>query len=153
MAAGDGTGLAQRTGQPGTVGGSHDLHGPIEWTGETRATFARRLMATDTLAIRITQPAQVDTASSVMEESAGKEAMKAVDQRRAGQLAGSVDEFDARAQGFTRGLWFDFMADGSTRHRCRGTAGSASSTRSPSCRGRWTGSCRMGSAGRRREGG
>jgi hypothetical protein len=91
----------------------------IEWTGEERATFTRRLISTHMMAIRMTQPAQTDTASAVLEESAGQEAMKELDQRRATQLAGSVDEFDALAQTFTRGLWFDFMVDRTTQHRCR----------------------------------
>jgi hypothetical protein len=91
----------------------------IDWTGEGRATFTRRLISTHMLAIRMTQSAATDTASAVLEESAGKEAMKELDQRRAGQLAGSADEFDAMAQSFTRGLWFDFLVDKTTRHRCR----------------------------------
>ncbi len=45
--------------------------------------------------------------------------MKELDQRRAIQQTGAVDEFDALAQTFTRGLWFDFMLDKTTRHRCR----------------------------------
>jgi len=91
----------------------------IDWTGEARATFTRRLIKTHMLAIRMTQPAHTDTGSAVLEERAGQEAMNELDQRRADKLAGSVDEFDAMAQTFTRGLWFDFMVDQSTQHRCR----------------------------------
>ncbi len=91
----------------------------IDWTGEARATFTRRLISTHMLAIRMTQPVAVDTASAVLEASAGQEAMNELDQRRAGKLAGSADEFDALAQTFSRGLWFDFMVDETMRHRCR----------------------------------
>lgn len=91
----------------------------IDWTGEDRATFTRRLIATHMMAIRMTQPAPTDTASAVLEESAGQEAMLELDQRRAGKLAGATDAFDATAQNLTRGMWFDFMVDQSTQHRCR----------------------------------
>lgn len=92
----------------------------IEWTGEDRATFTRRLIATHMMAIRMTQPAPVDTAAAVLEESAGKNALKELDQRLAGQLSGAAgDEFDEMAQGFTRGLWFDFKVNDTTHHRCR----------------------------------
>ena len=90
----------------------------IEWVGEPRATFTRRLIATHMMAIRMTQPLSVDSALGALEASAGKEAMNELEQRRSGQLAGSVDDFDAMAQSFTRGLWFDFMLDGRTQHRC-----------------------------------
>lgn len=91
----------------------------IAWTGEARATFTRRLIATHMMAIRMTQAVAADTASAVLEESASQEAMKELDQRRASKLAGSADEFDVMAQSFSRGLWFDFMLDKTTRHRCR----------------------------------
>lgn len=91
----------------------------INWTGEPRATFTRRLISTHMMAIRMTQPAQTDTGSAALEENASKDAMKELDERRATQLAGSVDDFDAMAQTFTRGLWFDFMVDQATKHRCR----------------------------------
>ncbi|WP_296448519.1 DUF1631 domain-containing protein [Rhodoferax sp. UBA5149] len=91
----------------------------IDWTGEPRATFTRRLISTHMMAIRMTQPAPLDTASAAMEESAGNEAIKELEQRRAGQLVGSADEFDALARAFSRGLWFDFMVDKTTQHRCR----------------------------------
>lgn len=91
----------------------------IDWTGEPRATFTRRLIKTHMLAIRMTQPAPADTGSAGLEERAGQEAMDELDQRRADKLAGAADEFDAMAQTFTRGLWFDFMVDQSTQHRCR----------------------------------
>lgn len=91
----------------------------IDWTGDARATFTRRLISTHMMAIRMTQPAPVDTASAVLEEGVGQEAMKELAQRRAGKLAGSTDESDAMAQSFSRGQWFDFMVDQATQHRCR----------------------------------
>jgi hypothetical protein len=66
----------------------------------------------------MTQAASVDSTSAALEASAGKEAMNELEQRRSGQLAGSVDDFDVMAQSFTRGLWFDFMLDEHTQHRC-----------------------------------
>jgi hypothetical protein len=91
----------------------------IGWNGKERATFTRRLISTHMLAIRMTQPAGADTASAVLEEAAGKEAMQELDDRLAGQLSGTSDAFDAIAQTFTRGLWFDFTIDQTTQHRCR----------------------------------
>ena len=91
----------------------------IGWTTEARATFTRRLIKTHTLAIRMTQPTTVDTASAALEETAGHQAIKDLDQRRSDQLAGVIDEFDALAKSFSRGLWFDFMFDATTQHRCR----------------------------------
>ena len=91
----------------------------IDWTGEDRATFTRRLISTHMMAIRLTQAAHTDATTAVLEVSAGQEAMQELDQRRAGKRAGSVDEFDAMAHSFSRGLWFDFMVDQSTQHRCR----------------------------------
>jgi hypothetical protein len=91
----------------------------IAWNGKERATFTRRLISTHMLAIRMTQPAATDTASAVLEEAAGKEAMQELDERLAGQLSGTGDAFDAIAQTFTRGLWFDFTIDQTTQHRCR----------------------------------
>ena len=91
----------------------------IDWNGKERATFTRRLISTHMLAIRMTQPAATDTASAVLEEAAGQEAMQELDERLAGQLSGTNDAFDAIAQTFTRGLWFDFTIDQTTQHRCR----------------------------------
>ena len=45
--------------------------------------------------------------------------MKELDQRLATQLPSEGDDFDAMAQTFTRGLWFDFAVDKATKHRCR----------------------------------
>ncbi len=90
----------------------------IEWTGEARANFTRRLIATHTLAIRVSHAPEPDTAAAVAEERAGATAMQELEQRRVGQLAGELDEYDAMARTFKRGLWFDFALDRSTRHRC-----------------------------------
>lgn len=91
----------------------------IDWTGDARATFTRRLIATHMMAIRMTQPAPADTATAGLDETAQQDALKELDQRRATHLAGSADEFDVMAQNFARGLWFDFMVDQATQHRCR----------------------------------
>jgi hypothetical protein len=92
----------------------------IEWGGDDRANFTRRLIATHMLAIRMTQPVVQEVATDAADESAAQEALKELDERRANKVvAGAVDEFDAMAQSFTRGLWFDFVVDENTRHRCR----------------------------------
>ena len=91
----------------------------IEWGGEVRATFTRRLIATHMLAIRLTKPVANDTQTAALDESASQEAMQALDQRRADKLAGSLDDFDTMAQSFTRGVWFDFLGPSDTKQRCR----------------------------------
>ena len=91
----------------------------IEWGGEERATFTRRLIATHMMAIRLTKLAANDTETAALDETASQEAMQALDQRRADKLAGSSDDFDTVAQGFTRGLWFDFLGESGAKQRCR----------------------------------
>lgn len=91
----------------------------IGWTGEARDTFTRRLIDTHMAAVRVKPPAPADTASAVLEEHTGKAAMQELDQRLAAQQSGDGDEFDAMARSFTRGLWFDFTLNQSTKHRCR----------------------------------
>ncbi|MBK7049694.1 MAG: DUF1631 domain-containing protein [Rhodoferax sp.] len=83
----------------------------IEWSGDPRATFTRRLISTHMMAIRMTQPAARDSDTAALEERASKDAMQELDQRVASQLTGSEDEFDELAHSFTRGLWFDFKVD------------------------------------------
>jgi hypothetical protein len=91
----------------------------IEWAGDARVTFTRRLIATHMLAIRLAKPTAIDTETAALHESASQEAMQALDQRRAGKLAGASDDFDAVAQGFSRGLWFDFLGASNLKQRCR----------------------------------
>lgn len=91
----------------------------IDWSGEERARFTRRLIATHMLAIRMTKPSEIETDGAAQDEEAGKSAMQALDRRRASRLAASEDGFDLMAKTFTRGLWFDFVVDKATRHRCR----------------------------------
>jgi len=95
----------------------------IEWFGDPRATFTRRLIGTHMLAIRMKAPPPVDTHSAALEESAGEAAMEALDQRRATQLTvqdpSAMDDFDASAQLLTRGVWFEVAEPGATPHRCR----------------------------------
>jgi len=69
------------------------------------------LIATHMLAIRMKAAAPLDTQGAALEESAGEEAMQALDERRAIKLAeqdqSQMDEFDANAQLLTRGVWFE----------------------------------------------
>ena len=90
----------------------------IECHGEVRETFTRRLISTHMLAIRMTQPAALDSASAALDASEGQQAMSELDQRRADKRLGAVAAFDDMVQTFTRGLWFDLMEDSATQHRC-----------------------------------
>ncbi|MFZ2307174.1 MAG: DUF1631 family protein [Rhodoferax sp.] len=91
----------------------------IEWNGKPRATFTRRLISTHTLAIRLTQPAPQETGSAALEEQDGKAALQQLDERRAARQFGAIDTFDAQAQGFQRGMWFDVSLEQDTHIRCR----------------------------------
>ena len=90
----------------------------INWDGEERATFTRLLIATHMKAIRGARSAvaQQDSATGELERTAGREAMKALDERRT-KPAHIEDEFDQAAKALTRGHWFDFVDDnGELRH-------------------------------------
>lgn len=96
----------------------------IEWNGEPRATFTRRLIATHTLAIRLTQgnhsqSAALDTGSAALEEREGQTALQQLDERRAARQFGAIDTFDTQAQAFQRGMWFDVIMEEGARVRCR----------------------------------
>ena len=91
----------------------------IEWNGKPRATFTRRLISTHTMAIRLTQPAPLDTGSAALEERDGQAALQQLDERRATRQFGAVDTFDAQAQAFQRGMWFDVAIEQGTHIRCR----------------------------------
>lgn len=95
----------------------------IDWHGDARATFTRRLIGTHMLAIRMKAPPPVDTQAAALEESAGQAAMEALDQRRAEQLTvqnpSEMDDFDASAQVLTRGVWFEVEGITTAAHRCR----------------------------------
>jgi hypothetical protein len=91
----------------------------IEWTGMARATFTRRLIATHTLAIRMTRPVQAVKATTLKGDASAKKPLSESGQRLVGMLAGSDDRFDALAQSLTRGLWFDFKIGESELQRRR----------------------------------
>jgi hypothetical protein len=95
----------------------------IEWNGKPRATFTRRLIATHTMAIRLTkgdsQSAALDTGSAALEERDGQTALQQLDERRAARQFGAIDTFDTQAQAFQRGMWFDVSMEQGTHIRCR----------------------------------
>jgi hypothetical protein len=91
----------------------------IEWDGNARAVFTRRLITTHTLAIRMTQSAGVDTGIAELEAREGQAAMQKLDERLAARQFTSEDEFDAHAQSFSRGMWFDVTVDAGMQTRCR----------------------------------
>ena len=91
----------------------------IEWNGKPRATFTRRLITTHTLAIRLTQSMPLDTGSAALEDREGQVAMQQLDERRAARQFSAQDNFDAQAQSFKRGMWFDVSIEQGTHIRCR----------------------------------
>ncbi|OYT90418.1 MAG: hypothetical protein CFE43_18480 [Burkholderiales bacterium PBB3] len=92
----------------------------IDWAGEPRSTFTRRLINTHTLAIRMKQPPAPDSQVAALESRQGEEAIKQLDERRAArQILDEDDAFDTAAQGFKRGMWFDLEIETGTRARCR----------------------------------
>lgn len=95
----------------------------IRWEGEDRGNFTRRLIATHMLAIRMKAAAPLDSRSAALEESAGEEAMQALDERRAVKLAeqdqSQVDDSDSNAQLLTRGVWFEKVSPDAPPFRCR----------------------------------
>jgi hypothetical protein len=91
----------------------------IEWDGNARAVFTRRLITTHTLAIRMTQSAAVDTGMAELEVREGQVAMQKLDDRLAARQFTSEDEFDGQAQSFSRGMWFDVTVDAGTQARCK----------------------------------
>ena len=93
----------------------------IGWSGEERATFTRLLIATHMKAMRGARAgaAPLDSGPGELEASAGRAAMQALDERRARPTVEASDAFDAMAQGFTRGMWFDFTDAQGTLGRYR----------------------------------
>lgn len=95
----------------------------IEWHGDPRATFTRRLIGTHMLAIRMKAAPAEDTQGAALEESAGQAAMEALDLRRAAQLSvhdlAAQDSYDANAQLLSRGVWFEVTLEAGTPYRCR----------------------------------
>ncbi len=89
----------------------------IGWTGEERATFTRALMATHAMAIRKTRVDAADTGSAALAAHDSRHAARVIEQRVAAVQPAGTDEFDARVQAFTRGMWFDFRSDNSKRQR------------------------------------
>jgi len=96
----------------------------IAWNGKPRAVFTRRLISTHTMAIRLTQgtttqSAQLDTGAAALEERDGQTALQQLDERRAARQFAAIDTFDAQAQSFQRGMWFEVAIEEGVRVRCR----------------------------------
>jgi hypothetical protein len=89
----------------------------IEWTGEARAKFTRRLMATHRLAIRMTRATPTNTASAPLQETAGADSTRAAETRVGEARFTAADDFDVWVQSFARGMWFDFRIDDTTTLR------------------------------------
>jgi hypothetical protein len=91
----------------------------IEWDGTARATFTRRLITTHTMAIRMRQPADLDTAAAELEASNGRAAMQQLEERRAAQVVVVEDAFDTQVHSLKRGMWFDVEVAPGTHVHCR----------------------------------
>jgi hypothetical protein len=91
----------------------------IQWDGNDRATFTRRLIGTHMLAIRMKPQQEQDSKAAALEDSASKEAMQALDQRIASKRAGQIDGYDDAAHELTRGTWFEFSEAGGVQYRCK----------------------------------
>ena len=94
----------------------------IGWEGGDRSEFTRQLIDAHMKAIRSprSQLMDLDSGSAPLETPASRMALKALEARRARRTETlEMDEFDLQAQGFVRGLWFDFDDDQLATHRYR----------------------------------
>lgn len=94
----------------------------IAWSGEARATFTQRLIATHMLAIRMKAPSAApapDTNTANLEAEASDQALVALEQRRAAQRAREQDPHDGTARNLAAGQWFELSQGGATRFRCK----------------------------------
>ena len=92
----------------------------IEWGGNDRAVFTRRLISTHMLAIRMkAQPEEQDSKAAALEADASEEAMQALDARIADKVAGQIDGYDDAAHELARGSWFEFTDTEGTHFRCK----------------------------------
>jgi Protein of unknown function (DUF1631) len=94
----------------------------IGWEGGDRSEFTRQLIDAHMKAIRSprSQLMDLDSGSAPLETPASRMALKALEARRARRTETlEMDAFDLQAQGFVRGLWFDFDDDQLATHRYR----------------------------------
>jgi hypothetical protein len=91
----------------------------INWTGEERSRFTKRLIATHSLAIRMTTIAHSESVLGSLEVNSSHAALKVLNQRRERHLAAQTDEFDTLAQSLACGAWFDHVNESLKVHRCR----------------------------------
>ena len=91
----------------------------LQWIGEERETFTRRLIATHMNAIRSSPDPAQEVGPDSQDLRASAEAVWMLDQRVAAAQGAEPDFFDARVRGFERGMWFDFLSDEAHVHRCR----------------------------------
>jgi hypothetical protein len=91
----------------------------IAWDGDPRAKFTRRLINTHMLAIRMKAPAPQDAQTASLEEAESKQAITALDERRASKLAFGIDAFDEAAHQLARGHWFEISEAPAPAYRCK----------------------------------
>ena len=94
----------------------------IGWGGGDRSEFTRQLIDAHMKAIRSSrsQIMDLDSGSAPLETPASRMAVKALEARRARRTEIlELDAHDLQAQGFVRGLWFDFEDDQTPTRRYR----------------------------------
>ena len=94
----------------------------IGWSGGDRSEFTRQLIDAHMKAIRSSrsQSMDLDSGSAPLETPASRMAVKALQARRARRTEIlELDAHDLQAQGFVRGLWFDFEDDQTPTRRYR----------------------------------
>ncbi|MGQ0709118.1 MAG: DUF1631 family protein [Rhodoferax sp.] len=94
----------------------------LAWSGEARAAFTQRLIATHMLAVRMKAPAAAsapDTHTANLEADASDQALQALEQRRTAQRARHQDQHDDVARALTQGQWFELSQGGGARYRCK----------------------------------
>jgi hypothetical protein len=105
---------------PGMVRNINFALDAINWNGDARAEFTKRLIDTHTRVVRAGSVTAPDTEHKVQAEQAEQVAQQAInelDNRRASQQDHAAgDDFDLMAKGLSRGMWLEFLAeDGSAR--------------------------------------
>jgi hypothetical protein len=92
----------------------------IEWGGDARAEFTKRLIDTHTRVVRTGTVPTPDTEHKAQAEQVAQQAISALDNRRASQQDNvQGDDFDLMAKGLSRGMWLEFLAEdgGARRYR------------------------------------
>ncbi len=91
----------------------------LEWTGDERENFTRRLIATHMNAIRSGPDPTHEGVPDSEDRIASDNAVWMLDQRVAAARDAESDSYDSMLGELERGMWFDFISDQAQIHRCR----------------------------------